>query len=87
MISNLGFGASVGPMSQSGWSTRGVAPGTKRNVDLEVEQLLHSSYDRVKTKLKENEPALKRVTDALLKYEVLDHAQLKRVVEGQPLQV
>ena len=69
-------------MSQSGYTPRALSFETKLAIDHEVQKLLGASYERVKGKLKENEPALHRVAQALLQHEVLDGKQIKELVQG-----
>jgi ATP-dependent Zn protease len=85
MVTLLGFNASIGPVSHSGWSARAVSNAQKAAVDQEVHTLLSDSYERVKQKLKAHEPELHRIAQALLKHEVLDAQQIKAVLENKPL--
>jgi len=82
MVTLLGFGETLGPVSHSGWSARAVSFEQKLAIDREVATLLADSYARVQAKLKNNEQALHRVAAALLKYEALDAKQIKAAIDG-----
>jgi len=56
-----------------------------REIDTEVERLLHSLYAEAKQILEENRATLDRVTEALLERETLEAVDLRRLLAGEPL--
>jgi cell division protease FtsH len=56
-----------------------------REIDQEVERLLHSLYAEAKQILEENRATLDRVTEALLERETLEAVDLRRLLAGEPL--
>jgi cell division protease FtsH len=56
-----------------------------REIDTEVERLLHSLYAEAKQILEENRATLERVTEALLERETLEAVDLRRLLAGEPL--
>ncbi|XP_034192241.2 ATP-dependent zinc metalloprotease YME1L isoform X1 [Osmia lignaria lignaria] len=58
-------------------------PSTIDLADTEVKCLLQESYDRAKTILQKHAKELKRLADALLKYETLNYKDLKAVINEE----
>ena len=56
-----------------------------REIDQEVERLLHTLYAEARQILEENRATLDRVTEALLERETLDAVDLRRLLAGEPL--
>jgi len=56
-----------------------------REIDTEVERLLHSLYAEAKQILEENRATLDRVTEALLERETLEAVDLRHLLAGEPL--
>jgi len=54
---------------------------TARNIDQEVREIVTSCYDRAKSILKGNLHVLHRVAKTLLEKEVIDGAEIKRIIE------
>jgi cell division protease FtsH len=54
---------------------------TARDIDREVTEIVTSCYDRAKTILKGNLKVLHRVAKTLLEKEVVDGAEIKRIIE------
>jgi cell division protease FtsH len=60
---------------------------TALKIDAEVKRIVTEQYDRAQRILTESRELLVRVAEALLEHEVLDAAQLKQLLAGEPLQV
>jgi len=58
---------------------------TAVRIDQEVKRFVMDNYERARTILTENKPALLKIADELLAREVLDAGQVKRLVQGLPL--
>ncbi len=58
---------------------------TAIKIDAEVRRLVQAGYDRAHTIIEEKADALKRIAEALLEREVLDGAEVKLLIDGQPL--
>jgi cell division protease FtsH len=56
-----------------------------REIDQEVERLLHTLYAEARQILEENRATLDRVTEALLERETLEAVDLRRLLAGEPL--
>jgi cell division protease FtsH len=56
-----------------------------REIDQEVERLLHGLYAEARQILEENRATLDRVTEALLERETLEAGDLRRLLAGEPL--
>jgi cell division protease FtsH len=54
---------------------------TARDIDQEVKEIVTSCYDRAKSILKTNLHVLHRVAKTLLEKEVIDGAEIKRIIE------
>ena len=65
---------------------RDYSEATAQAIDQEVQRLVGQGYERAKQMLTDHRPALVRIADALLKLETLDGADIKRLIEGQPLE-
>ena len=54
-------------------------------IDQEVKRIITENYEACKTLLRDNLKTLKAIANKLLEREVLDHAQIKAIIEGKPL--
>jgi cell division protease FtsH len=59
---------------------------TALKIDAEVKQIITSNYQRATTLLREHQPRLVAIADALLAREVLDAEQVRRLSAGEPLE-
>src|ERR1700758_691852 len=59
---------------------------TAISIDEEVRRFVISGYDRAKSILNENREALIRIAEALLERESLDAAEIKLLINGEPLE-
>jgi cell division protease FtsH len=64
---------------------RDFSEDTAIKIDMEVKRIISEQYARATKILTENREAMERLTNALLEYESLDSAQLRRVVAGLPI--
>ena len=64
---------------------RDFSEDTAIKIDLEVQRIVSEQYARATKILTENRETMERLTSALLEYESLDSAQLRRVVAGLPI--
>ncbi|MEP6902525.1 MAG: ATP-dependent zinc metalloprotease FtsH [Actinomycetota bacterium] len=64
---------------------RDFSEDTAIKIDMEVKRIVSEQYTRATKILTENREAMERLTNALLEYESLDSAQLRRVVAGLPI--
>ncbi len=64
---------------------RDFSEDTAIKIDLEVKRIVSEQYARATKILTENREAMERLTNALLEFESLDSAQLRRVVAGLPI--
>jgi cell division protease FtsH len=58
---------------------------TAKLIDSEVRRFVNSGYENAKKLILENRDILERIALALLEREVLDAAELKLIIDGQPL--
>ncbi len=54
-------------------------------IDQEVKGIITKNYEASQTLLKENMKVLQTIADKLLEREVLDHEEIKAIIEGKPL--
>ena len=64
---------------------RDFSEDTAIKIDQEVKRIISEQYARATKILTENRDAMERLTAALLEYESLDGAQIRRVVAGLPI--
>ena len=64
---------------------RDFSEDTAIKIDQEVKRIVSEQYARAKQIIEENRQGLERLTDALLEFESLDSAQIRRVVAGLPV--
>jgi cell division protease FtsH len=64
---------------------RDFSEDTAIKIDKEVKRIVSEQYERAKKILSDNKEAMDRLVAALLEYESLDSAQMKRVIAGLPI--
>ena len=64
---------------------RDFSEDTAIKIDQEVKRIVSEQYARAKKILSENKESMDRLVAALLEYESLDSAQMKRVIQGLPI--
>jgi cell division protease FtsH len=64
---------------------RDFSEATAIRIDDEVRRLVQDGYDRAKRLIEDRADALTRIAEALLEREVLDGAEVKQLIDGQPL--
>ncbi len=65
---------------------RDFSEDTAIKIDVEVKRIVSEQYARATKILNDNRETMERLTSALLEYESLDSAQLRRVVAGLPIE-
>jgi cell division protease FtsH len=65
---------------------RDFSEDTAIKIDQEVNRIVSEQYARATKILTENRESVERLTEALLEYESLDNAQIRRVIAGLPLE-
>ena len=64
---------------------RDFSEDTAIKIDQQVKKIISEQYERATVILTANREAMERLTEALLEYETLDSAQIRRVVAGLPI--
>ena len=64
---------------------RDFSEDTAIKIDQEVKRIVSEQYARAKKILTDNKEAMDRLVAALLEYESLDSAQMKRAIQGLPI--
>ncbi|MBI1897154.1 MAG: ATP-dependent metallopeptidase FtsH/Yme1/Tma family protein [Acidobacteria bacterium] len=64
---------------------RDYSESTAIKIDEQVRSLVRSGYDRARQIIEERRDALQRIAEALLEREVLEGAEVKRLIDGQEL--
>ena len=64
---------------------RDFSEDTAIKIDQEVKRIVSEQYERAKKILSDNKEAMDRLVAALLEYESLDSAQMKRAIAGLPI--
>ncbi|MEM9604564.1 MAG: ATP-dependent zinc metalloprotease FtsH [Pseudomonadota bacterium] len=94
MVTKWGLSDKLGPLSyseeegevflgRSVTQTKGVSGGTAEVIDAEIRELIDRNYQRAETILRENIDKLHMMSDALMKYETIDAAQIDEIMEGR----
>ncbi|MGB7209435.1 MAG: ATP-dependent zinc metalloprotease FtsH [Pyrinomonadaceae bacterium] len=65
---------------------RDFSEDTAIKIDQEVNRIVSEQYARATKILTDNRESVERLTEALLEYESLDNAQIRRVIAGLPLE-
>ena len=94
MVTKWGLSEKLGPLTYSeddgevflGRSVtqhKQVSDVTVHTIDEEVRNIIDHNYQRAKSILKEHEDKLHVMAKALMKYETIDHGQVKEIMEGK----
>ena len=94
MVTKWGLSERLGPLTYSeddgevflGHSVtqhKQVSDVTVHTIDEEVRKIIDRNYDRAKSILEEHEDKLHVMAKALMKYETIDHEQVKDIMEGR----
>ncbi|VDL62585.1 unnamed protein product [Hymenolepis diminuta] len=81
VVGNLSFG----DPSQNPYSVEPYSKRTAALIDSEVQRLINEAFQRAVKLIRENEPKLRRIVDALLEKEVLAADELKAIMEDSTL--
>jgi cell division protease FtsH len=93
MVCRWGMSERLGPLSFGGRegepflgrdfaSRPDYSEETSRQIDAEVRGIIMGAYERAKKTIIDNMGALKRVSDALMEYEILDAVELDTLIQG-----
>ncbi|MGI9204059.1 MAG: ATP-dependent zinc metalloprotease FtsH [Woeseiaceae bacterium] len=94
MVTKWGLSERLGPLTYSeddgevflGRSVtqhKHVSDVTSNTIDEEVRKIIDRNYERAESLLKEHEKKLHVMAEALMKYETIDHNQVKDIMEGR----
>ncbi|MGY8795822.1 MAG: ATP-dependent zinc metalloprotease FtsH, partial [Woeseiales bacterium] len=94
MVTKWGLSEKLGPLTyseddgevflgRSVTQTKHVSDVTANTIDAEVRTIIDRNYVRAEALLKENEKKLHAMANALMKYETIDHEQVKDIMEGR----
>jgi len=94
MVTRWGLSDRLGPLTYSEESGevflgrtvtqhKQVSDVTAHAIDEEVRRLIDTNYQRAKTILQNNLDKLHKMAEALMKYETIDEAQIKDIMEGR----
>jgi len=95
MVTKWGLSDRLGPLTYSeddgevflGRSVtqhKQVSDDTAHTIDEEIRKIIDANYERADKILKENIEKLHAMAKALMKYETIDDAQVKNIMEGRP---
>jgi cell division protease FtsH len=93
MVQTWGMSAELGPIDYSpqtqetyfGLGGQEYSEKTAETIDVEVKKLIDQAYNAAKEIIQNNREKLTTIADALLKYETLDAAEVKIILEGGSL--
>ncbi len=93
MVQTWGMSAELGPIDYSpqtqesyfGLGGQEYSEKTAETIDIEVKKLIDIAYKAAKEIIQNNREKLMTIADALLKYETLDAAEVKIILEGGSL--
>ncbi|MFM1887578.1 MAG: hypothetical protein RL026_2735 [Pseudomonadota bacterium] len=95
MVTKWGLSSRLGPLSyaeeegevflgRSVTQHKQVSDETANAIDEEVRSVIQSNYDRARQILVDKMDRLHAMADALVKYETIDDAQIREIMEGRP---
>jgi len=95
MVTKWGLSDRLGPLTYSEESgevflgrqvtqTKQVSDETAHAIDEEVRRVIETNYNRAKRILEEQLDKLHAMAEALIKYETIDDAQIKEIMDGKP---
>jgi cell division protease FtsH len=96
MVTRWGMSDALGPLQYAepeeevflGYSVnrqRQMSNETAQAIDAEIRKIVEDGYTRAKTVLTENAHQLESLAQALLEYETLSGDEIKKVIEGEPI--
>ena len=94
MVTKWGLSDKLGPLTygedeqevflgHSVTQHKNISDETSHLIDKEIRNFIDRNYDRAKTLLEENMDKLHSMAQALIKYETIDAAQIKDIMEGR----
>ena len=94
MVTKWGLSDRLGPLTYSEESgevflgrsvtqTKQVSDETAHAIDQEVRRVIENNYQRARAILESHRDKLDMMADALIKYETIDDAQIKEIMEGR----
>ena len=94
MVTKWGLSEKLGPLTyaedegevflgKSVTQHKHVSADTANLIDEEVRHIIDRNYDRAKSLLEEHRDKLEAMAAALMKYETIDHSQIKDIMEGR----
>jgi cell division protease FtsH len=95
MVTKWGLSDKLGPLAyaedegevflgRSVTQHKNVSDDTAHAIDREIRDIIDSNYRHAKAILVQHMPILHAMAEALIKYETLDSAQIRRVMNGEP---
>ncbi|MBK9253341.1 MAG: ATP-dependent zinc metalloprotease FtsH [Proteobacteria bacterium] len=95
MVTKWGLSDRMGPLTYTEESgevflgrqvtqTKQVSDETAHAIDEEVRQVIETNYNRAKGILESHLDKLHAMSDALMKYETIDDAQIREIMDGKP---
>lgn len=85
MVTKYGMSDEVGLVFHD-LRTNDTSPTTRKLIDDEVKKLCDASYKRAKTILETHHGDLEKIAKALLKYETLSGAEIKKILNGEQIE-
>jgi len=95
MVTRFGLSDAMGPIAytedeggqpflgRNMTSNRNFSDETAHSIDLEVRKIIDRNYSKARTLLVDRIDRLHAMAEALIKYETIDAAQVKRIMDGQ----
>ena len=94
MVTKWGLSEKLGPLTyaedegevflgRSVTQHKHVSAATANLIDEEIRHIIDRNYDRAKSLLEEHREKLEAMAKALMKYETIDHSQIKDIMEGR----
>jgi cell division protease FtsH len=94
MVTKWGLSEKLGPLTyaedegevflgRSVTQHKHVSAATANMIDEEIRAIIDRNYNRAKSLLEEHKDKLEMMAAALMKYETIDHAQIKDIMEGR----
>jgi len=82
MVRQYGYSSKVGPVFYHDHDTS-ISPQKREIIESEIQRMIEDGAQRAMYLLKQYEPELHRLADALVEFETLDAEEVKKVIKGE----
>ncbi|KAH8117450.1 ATP-dependent metallopeptidase Hfl [Phellopilus nigrolimitatus] len=84
MVRQFGYSDKVGPVFHHE-NDNTISPHRREIIESEIQRIIVEAQDRARELLKTKQEELHRLAEALVEYETLDLAEVRKVIKGEPI--